>query len=437
MMHRTRQPPHGQVGASVWHAEDLDVDALFASHGRRVAEGVLWFGHCVYTGLTDDARCREAGRVPLKTEYLRNVIGRHHVDDVRQAAVEVGYVQRDSSYRAGRYSQAYWILPPYDSVRLVQRDIADPGLRHNVRKWHQERRRAMWQRIQRNETLVDSAVCQHLWRNLQRLRIDAQIDFGEVVCPAYQIAAERIRHRELWFTVDDYGRIHTNVTNLPRQLRRRLSADGVRLANVDIGESQPLFIGMAIAKATAGRQPVTLITDDSQTRFSPRHHMMDNTMMDKNTLFEGELDREQLPDALRRYVELCEARGLYQTVADRLGQTRDEAKRRVMVVFFDKPWHSNAVSDVLEALFPTVMETMRRIKRTDYRRLAHLAQRIENAFMFRRIVPRIIQERPDLFITTIHDSILTTVGTEDYIRETMRDEFARLGLSPQVKVEPC
>ena len=115
--------------------------------------------------------------------------------------------------------------------------------------------------------------------------------------------------------------------------------------------------------------------------------MMDNTMMDKDTLLGGGFDRKGLPPDMRRYIELCEARGLYQVVADRLGKTREEAKHGVMVVFFDKPWHRNKVSEVLEGLFPTVMQDIRDIKRQDYRRLAHFAQRIESAFMFGRHPP--------------------------------------------------
>jgi hypothetical protein len=160
-------------------------------------------------------------------------------------------------------------------------------------------------------------------------------------------------------------------------------------------------------------------------------------MMDKRGCLAGGFERQRLPADLRRYLELCEGRALYQTVADRLGVTRDAAKRRVMVTLFDKPWHRNRVSDILDELFPAVMEDMRRIKRPDHRRLAHFAQRVESAFMFGRVVPRIMELRPELFISTIHDSILAPAGDAGLVRQVMLDEFARLGVSPQVKVEPC
>jgi hypothetical protein len=436
-------------GLRAWHPETLDADALLDSLGRRVGEGVLLLGHLVYMGLADDARNRDTGWVPLKTEYLRKIIGQRYLDDVRHAAFEAGYVQRNPSYRAGSYSQGYAILPPYGRARLVRREITDHSLRHNLRLWRETQRREMWQRIERQDAPVAAAVCRHLWDNLQRIRIDDKIDFPEPFQPAHQVSVERIQERDYWFIVDDFGRIHTNVTNLPRALRPYLSVDGERLANIDISESQPLFMGMTIAggaKAEAGTQQTSRQEgrrarggrgkEESSMR-GTSSHMMCSTMMCSHPLLVGKLDRRRLPRDVRSYLELCESRGLYQAVADRLGKTRDEAKKQIMVVFFDKPWHRNATSVVLDELFPTVMASMRRIKRGDYCRLAHFAQRIESEFMFGRVVPRIMERRPDLFITTIHDSILTPVGKAEFVRQVMLGEFARLGLSPQVKVEAC
>lgn len=160
-------------------------------------------------------------------------------------------------------------------------------------------------------------------------------------------------------------------------------------------------------------------------------------MMDTHTYLWGGFDRKRLPADLRHYLELCERRGLYQAVADRLGKTRDDAKHGIMVAFFDKPGHPNAVAKALDQLFPAVMQAMRRMKQGNHRRLAHFAQRNESAFMFGRVVPRIMELRPDLFVSTIHDSILTTAGDAEFVRQVMLDEFAQLGLSPQVKIESC
>jgi hypothetical protein len=433
------QSLHRQAGVvSVWHPQTLDVDGLLETYGQRVGEGVLWLGHCVLVGMANDKRNRKNGYVPLMTEYLRNVIGRHDVDAVRDAAHKVGYVNRNRSYRAGHSSQTYWILPPYNRAPLVRRQISHGGLRYKILKWHEDRRRMIWQRIQHNETSVDAAVRKHLWRNLQRVQIDAEIDFGAAFDPLHQIVVEYLREGELWFTVDDYGRIHTNLTNMPKTLRRYLSVDGKRLIDVDIGESQPLFMGMALARS---EESATVTQEHTEReREGDRHPlslMMDSIMMDKNPQVSGKIDRACLSPDLRSYLALCESRGLYQAVANQLGSTRDKTKNRVMVALYAKPSLRTPVRTVLERLFPSVMQAMRRIKTPNHRRLAHFAQRIESQFMFGRVMSRIMEERPDLFVSTIHDSILTTDGDADFVRQVMLDEFTRMGLSPQVNIEPC
>jgi hypothetical protein len=433
-MERTSSPPRQAGGVSVWHPQSLDIDTLLESLGQRIGEGVLWLGHSVFTGLVEDARCRDTGQVPLRAEYLRAVIGRHHLNTVREAAKKIGYVDHGCSYRAGVRSLPYWVLPPFDRAELVRREITDFGLAHNIRAWLEDRRRAMWQRIKSNKTLVDRQVCEHLQRQLHRIQINAEIDFSREFHPTYQIAVERIRGRDFWFVIDDYGRIHSNLTNLSRRLRQYLSVDGKPLVNVDISESQPLFMGMVIARqAVGGRNG----KQKEKGSTGALHHMLVNSMMDTHPLLDGTFDRGRLPGDLRRYLELCEGRALYQTVADRLGKSRDEAKKAILVVFFDRPWHHNAVSAILGQLFPNVMHTMKEIKRLDYCRLAHFAQRIESGFMFGRVVPRIMAERPEMFVGTIHDSVLTTAGNGEFVRQLILDEFAKLGLRPQVKMEPC
>ena len=168
--------------------------------------------------------------------------------------------------------------------------------------------------------------------------------------------------------------------------------------------------------------------------------MMDknNLMMDRGSPLGVRIDRESLPDDLRRYLAACEKRELYEEVARQLGKTRDDAKKGVMVALFDKvrpEAHRTGATKALDELYPGVTADIRKIKRDDYRQMAHFAQREESKFMFGRVVPRIMSQRPDLFIATIHDSILTTEGDEDFVRDAMLSEFDRLGVTPQVKVE--
>jgi hypothetical protein len=110
-------------------------------------------------------------------------------------------------------------------------------------------------------------------------------------------------------------------------------------------------------------------------------------------------------------------------------------KQRILATLYDRDCHRNVIYNVMDEAFPTLMARIREMKREDYRRPAHLAQRTESAFIFGRVVSRLLREHPDLFITTIHDSIMTTAGDEEVVRGVMLDEFAQLGVHPTVRIE--
>jgi hypothetical protein len=90
---------------------------------------------------------------------------------------------------------------------------------------------------------------------------------------------------------------------------------------------------------------------------------------------------------------------------------------------------------VLDEQFPTMMGMIRQLKRHNYRHLAHLAQRTESHFIFGCVVSRLQWEYPDLFVTTIHDSIMTTEGAAAVVHGAMMVEFRKLGIQPIVKFE--
>jgi hypothetical protein len=77
------------------------------------------------------------------------------------------------------------------------------------------------------------------------------------------------------------------------------------------------------------------------------------------------------------------------------------------------------------------------IKKDDKTLLPCLLQRMESHLVLQKIAKRISRERPELPIFTIHDSVATTIGNEEYVRRVMEEELlAAIGFSPSLKVEP-
>ena len=86
--------------------------------------------------------------------------------------------------------------------------------------------------------------------------------------------------------------------------------------------------------------------------------------------------------------------------------------------------------------FPNVYKIFSLIKSIEKNLLACTLQRVESYIIIDVICKRIEIERPYLPIFTIHDSIATTAGNEDYIKYLMYDEFTRIiGYKPMLKTE--
>jgi hypothetical protein len=83
--------------------------------------------------------------------------------------------------------------------------------------------------------------------------------------------------------------------------------------------------------------------------------------------------------------------------------------------------------------FPSVSDQIKTMKRKDYRHLSHALQRAESRFVIGTICQRIMADRPDLPIVTVHDSILST--DPDYVADIITHEGWRHGLVPSLTIK--
>ncbi len=425
---------------NAWVPQSLDPNALLEEHGLALGERVLWLGHTVLTRLVVDPRCRDAGEAPLSAAILRRTLGWRYLAPVRELAGRLGYVLHDRSYSTGRFSQGYRIGREYVHARLRQYTIRDAGLLENIRRERERMADEQARRLAEPGSTISRQVFEHLRQNLDRLRIDRV----EPRSPTEQIIIDRIRRRASWAKVCEYGRLHTALTSLPRRLRQYLRVDGRRLAGVDIGESQPLFVALGLASNTHGTAPPHH-TPAAQPHPTPHHRapplMLHHDYQTGND--SGYAHRGESPTMLHHatadlgdWLGLCERRGLYQAVADLLAVERKAVKESVMAALFGRPEHRTRASRALERLFPDTWAAIRATKREfGYASLAHAGQRMESAFVFGRCIPRLMAEYKSLPLLTIHDSIVTSEGNEQIVRDVMADEFARLGLHPTLTVE--
>jgi len=303
-------------------------------------------------------------------------------------------------------AKGYKIGKIFEGVKFRSIPIISKFLLKSLDKWfkHLEQERTELQ--------------QWLYNNLLKIEIDLEaaleyLDGDE----HYDIFANQciaISNKQWFFHVDDYGRIHTNLTNLPTDCRKFIKVKNKHLSGVDISNSQPLFLSIIYNNQFKYNQdPSTFI-------------MCDVIYLDDRQISEYQKD--------------CESGQIYQRIADLIGKTREEVKHKVLASFYCDPEKrkSPEMKQIIEAmneLYPDIMAYTLEVRKSGYEKLAHNMQREESSFMFNKVCQSLKEQHPDMFLATIHDSIICEPENLAFVEHTMRWQFNCLEVKPALKIE--
>ena len=247
-------------------------------------------------------------------------------------------------------------------------------------------------------TPIPQVSVEHLRRHLQRIRIDAAID--EPLTQESELAAELIRQGDWRLDVDEYGRCIQTSRTSKRRLRKYLSVDGRRLVNCDVANSQPLFLGILLL---SGQDRHEKQRGRGERRAKRRRERKGEGGGGEAAGTEPYVVRllcggpapkvlervPRVPGNLRTGPVLSAGGGDFDKTLP-----YDVLKRRALAALYDRPWHRNRVHAAIRSAFPALMEALAEIKRGDYRRAAHLAQRTESDFIIGCCVGRLAGEHP-------------------------------------------
>ena len=194
---------------------------------------------------------RPTDPVPLKADRLRAYFNPDYrmFPLVRDSLVARGVLECDYRYEVGGKCYGYRLAEPF-RTRHVRVELTRKPL---VRKIARDRRIA-WEG-------VSDPVHLHLRDHLARLEIAPEAhevardldlarkrDLGN-----HRNAASRIADRDFHFAVCDYGRVHTNASNLSSRLRPYLRYEGEPLVQLDVRNSQPLMLCLVLNDLMAGK----------------------------------------------------------------------------------------------------------------------------------------------------------------------------------------
>lgn len=228
------------------------------------------------------------------------------------------------------------------------------------------------------------------------------------------------------FEPDDYGRCHSIITNLPSLLRRTLRIDGQPFVCLDLRNSQPLILAVLLSERRRSLLTSVSLKIDSGSTHS---QVPLRSKIHCKTLLEQDL---------QEYSTACEQGVLYECMAG-YDLSDYHVRSKFKQAFFQHVLFGDGIRRSIwtkrfQERFPTVWTIIQEIKAKDYRHLSHNLQKLESTIIF-AICDNLRQDRPEIPLVTIHDSILTTQEHVQVVRTYMMAEFARYGFTPSLTQE--
>ncbi len=190
---------------------------------------VLWLLGTICLRRVFDRRCRDDDTyVRLYSPVLQRIMGKQYRSLINRLNGWIIEVDDNYDWQREHYSKGYRFTEKYAGRRLRQWTISDPRVMDKIA-----------------EPRPTSRIDRHLWKFLIKVRVDEAK--ASVVTKDWlqEQVLTQLRECRWRYEVDDYGRRHTNLTNLWKEGRRCLTYQDQPLVGWDVRNSQPLFLAIA------------------------------------------------------------------------------------------------------------------------------------------------------------------------------------------------
>ena len=254
--------------------------------------------------------------------------------------------------------------------------------------------------------------------------LEAKIKEGKTQAPLrYAYCKRTIEEKDWFFVRDEYGRVHTNLTSCPRELRKELRNEGKELKGIDLKCSQPTMLLSLMSKEVRERMKVekkyrNIILWQKLAELRTRRGFAD---------FQREIEDGVFYDAFMEKLPIDHP----------FKKRRDMVKKEILKCFYGRGTELSCIRKHLWEAYPFLKETVKFFKPVKQHQLfARLLQRVESHLFIDLIAARINREIPEAPIFTIHDSLYTTEEFKERVFRIVKEEStAFLGFEPHFGYE--
>lgn len=378
---------------------NLNLKDLLVANSEHFWLKRIWMLHyintLIYRGRWHKRSETLNGFVPIKIEYLRNIIGRNYAQPGIQVLRRLKIIEADRRYIVGQKSIGYRFMHPFADV-LFKEVLLNDGEA-------MPRKKAFKCYSKSYVNTQRDYGHRFLFKNLQRVTLDEQIAGKLADIPYendyqkdyYSRSVEFIQNKDWVFSCHKLtGRVFNNITNCPRLLRPYILLDGKPAVEIDVANCQPLLL-------------LSLYKDEPEVDTF-------RAAVQGGTFYEMLNEKLEKPYPKER---------------------RDDLKTAVFTsIFFGKVYpRPSKMALAFEKLFPILNQKIIAVKTPDHRKLAILLQKTEADLIIGKVVGTIakISKIP---VLTVHDSVITLPEYAADVTKLMANAFyERFGFVPTLK----
>jgi hypothetical protein len=326
--------------------------------------------------------------IPVNMEILKSLISYNYARVFLKNLIDFGVIECDNLYIKNIKSTGYKLKEDFYKEKFKFINVEDKRLNNkldiNVYK-------------DKDILLKGSDGYQYVTMWMEYLNIDKELSYDYIekhitdenkICTSIMVTDI---FEQKFAKKDNTGnRLHNNLTNLPTPLRAFTTINNQQLCQVDIKNSQPLFLYIAL-----------------------RNYSINKIELDK-------------------YKNVVCETGFYEFFAEKLNfilnqSNRNSFKKKIFGgVLFDKNRsYLSKYETIFKNEFPEMFSVIRSIKSKKYEEVAIMLQKTESKFIFSCIEELMCITKNKIELLTIHDSICTVVGKEHTVKKIMEEQFEK------------
>jgi hypothetical protein len=274
---------------------------------------------------------------------------------------------------------------------------------------------------------------------LCKLRKNEHKNYSKYLKEIVQIIDLYNKTYKIYYKKETDGRIHTNLTRLPKVYRQFVSYNNLPLVEVDLSNSIIYFLSMLLSNklnnALINNTPLLLMfmkslldVDNIEIELM-QGKALNGTFYDD---FIAEYQKNYIPDDIRIMFEIVNKEKF--TGSDK--QIRKVVKKRILAMLFAETYQFKTEQQIFETKYPNVLNVINKFKdEFGYEKLSHILLQLEAHFMINeagRSFNNKHWRNAPLF--TLHDCLITTADHVDELESIVKETFTKLiGVCPNTK----